>query len=178
MAQVGTAAGDPQGQGRVGPVQRRPNSVGPHGEHLAEWMDQHRNLSPAQQQQALDREPGFRDLPQATQQRFHERLAQLNAMPPQERERLLAHNEAMEHLSPDQRADVRGALQQLGSLPLDRRRMVARTFRQLRELPPEQRIPTLNSDRFRGVFTDGERATLYDLLRIEPMLPPPDNGQR
>ena len=40
-------------------------------------MSQHRNLSPQQQQQALDREPGFRDLPQETQQRMHNRLAQL-----------------------------------------------------------------------------------------------------
>ncbi len=163
---------------RLGAIQRRQNPGGPRGEHLAQWMSQHSNLTPAQQQQALDQEPGFRDLPQATQQRYHDRLAQLNAMPPQVRQRILAHTEAMEHMSPAQRADFRGVMQQLGSLPLDQRRMVARTFRQLRDLPPDQRYAALNSDRFRGQFNDAQRATLNNLLRIEPLMPPPEGAPR
>ena len=73
----------------------------PHGEHLAEWMNQHRDLSPQQQQQALDREPGFRELPQPTQQRMRDRLTQLDAMTPDQRQRVLARNEALERLTPE-----------------------------------------------------------------------------
>lgn len=140
-------------------------------QHLAQWMHQHSNLSLADQQKALDNEPGFRSLPPDVQQRYHNRLAQLNAMPPAQRERWLARTEAMERLNPAERQQVRGAMQQLGALPQDRRRLVARAFRDLREMPPEQRQAILNSDRFRGQFSGQERSTLSNLLRVEPYLP-------
>jgi hypothetical protein len=149
---------------------------GPEGEHLAEWMNQHRGLTLQQQQQALEREPGFRELPEPTQQRMRERLAQLNAMSPQERQRILAHTEVMERLSPEQRSQVRGAMQQLGSLPPGQRQEVARSFRQLRSLPPDQRMAAMNSDRCRSL-NDAQRTTLSNLLRVEPMLPPPEPRQ-
>jgi hypothetical protein len=50
--------------------------------------------------------------------------------------------------------------------------MVARAFRDLREMPPSQRQAALNSDRFRGQFSEQERGTLYQLLDVEPLLPP------
>jgi hypothetical protein len=161
-------------QQRFQPVTPGPAGRGVKGDHLADWMNKHSNLTPAQQQQALEREPGFSEYPAQTQQRLRDRLTQLNAMNPQQRERLLARNEAMEHLTPDQRAQVRGAMQQLGSLPPDQRRVVARSFRELRDLPPEQRFAAMNSDRYRSQLNDSQRATLGNLLRIEPMLPPPD----
>src|SRR5882757_7964660 len=58
------------------------NAPKPQQEHLGQWMDRHRNLSLQQQQSALEREPGFRDLPSQTQQRMREHLGQLNSMPP------------------------------------------------------------------------------------------------
>ncbi|WP_263368688.1 DUF3106 domain-containing protein [Edaphobacter bradus] len=149
-------------------------------EHLSQWMERHSNLPLAQQQKALENEPGFRDLPSATQQRMRDSLTQLNNMPPEQRRRMLARTEAMEHLTPQQRTQVRGALGQLGSLPVDRRRMVARAFRDLREMPVPQRQAILNSDRFRGQFSDQERGTISNLLAVEPYLPvqrPNDNPE-
>jgi hypothetical protein len=142
----------------------------PKGEHLAEWMNQHSALSLPQQQQALQREPGFHELPPQTQQRELDRLAQLNAMSPQQRDRLIRNNEHLETLSPDQRGQVRGAMQQLGALPPDQRRMVAHNFRELRDLPPDQRAAAMS----RMPLNDAQRATLSNLLRVEPLLPPPD----
>jgi hypothetical protein len=165
----------PPPQSQISGIQRRtnPGVAAPKGEHLAEWMNQHSNLTPAQQQQALEREPGFHDLPNDVQQRYRDRLTQLNAMSPDQRQRLLARNEALEHMTPNQRSDFRGVMQQLGSLPEDQRRAVARTFRQLRELPPDQRAGALNADpRYRTQFNDAQRATINNLLRIEPLLPP------
>jgi hypothetical protein len=168
--------GRPHAPAPLPPMQRRGPNGGPganrvpRGEHLAEWMNQHGNLTPAQQQQALDREPGFRELPPQTQQREHERLAQLNAMNPQQRQRILNRNEYMERLSPDQRGQVRGAMQQLGSLPPEDRRVVARNFRELRDLPPEQRYGAMS----RMPLTEPQRSTLNNLMRVEPMLPPPE----
>ncbi len=157
------------------PIERRQP---PRGEHLAQWMDQHRNLTPQQQQQALGHEPGFNALPAETQQRMRERLAQLDAMNPKKRDRLLERNEFMERLTLPERAEVRGALAQLGSLPMDERMTVARLFNSLRDLPADQRVPALNSGRFGPPLNASQRAVLSNLLRVEPMLPPPHAGQQ
>ena len=178
----------PGGRQAARPPANRPNPGMRQGqnrnqEHLGQWMRQHGNMSLADQQKALDNEPGFRSLPPDIQQRYHNRLAQLNAMPPAQRERWLARTEEMERLNPAERQQVRGAMQQLGSLPEERRRLVARAFRDLREMPPEQRQTILNSDRFREQFNDQERNTLSNLLRVEPYLPvtpanePPTQGK-
>lgn len=148
--------------------------VPPTGGHLAEWMSHHRNLTPAQQQEALTREPGFKELPPATQLRLQTRLGQLNAMTPEQQNRTIAHNEAMERLTPDQRAQVRGAMQQLGALPPEERKTVARAFRQLRDLPPGQRLAAMNSPRYAGQLNAAQQDSLSNLLQIEPMLPPPE----
>lgn len=138
------------------------------GPHLQQWMQSHSNLTPEQQQRALEREPGFRNLPPETQQRLRQRLTQLNNMSPQQRQRLLEHNEAMARLSPPQREQVRNAMRQFASLPPDRRREVARTFRQLRGMPESQRESLLNSESYRNRFNDQERSALSGLFSVEP----------
>ena len=124
-----------------------------------------------QQQQALNREPGFNQLSPQAQYRMHKRLAQLYAMQPLQRQRTLAHIEAMERLTPDERSQVRGAMEQLGSLPPLQRRQVIQSFRQLRSLSPQQRWRILNSTQFDWMGY-GERTVLTNLIRIAPMLPP------
>jgi hypothetical protein len=175
-------------QERPAPIERRPpptgamvqpgserHLVGPNGrrggEHLPEWMEQHRGMTLEQQQEALDREPGFRELPVQTQMQMHQRLAQLNAMTPEMRARTLAHTEAMERLSPAQRSQVRGVMEQLGVLPQDQRRQVIRSFRELRTLPPEQRLGMMNSPRY-GWLSYAQRTVLSNLILIAPLLPP------
>ena len=157
----------PQGQGGgarlVGPGR-------PKGEHLAEWMNQHNNLTLEQQQEALGREPGFRELPAATQQRMRERLSQLNAMSPNQRQRVLDRNEAMERLTPEQRGQVRGAMQQLAGLPPEQRKPVAQSFRELRQLPPNQRMGVLFSPRYSWMNAE-QKSALVHLIQVEPMLP-------
>jgi hypothetical protein len=160
---------------------KSPAGPKPNQEHLEEWMDRHRNMTLAQQQAALQNEPGFRELPPQTQQRTLNNLAKLNSMPEEQRRRLLERNEMMEHLSPQQRQQVRSATQQFSALPPDRRRLVARAFRDLREMPEAQRQSILTSDRLRGEFSDYERSTLSNLLAVEPYipvqaLPPPVNA--
>jgi hypothetical protein len=172
--------GTNQGQSsQLSAIQRRNPQPGQNvkGEHLAEWMNQHSNLTPQQQQQALNREPGFNQLPQATQQRMHERLTQLNAMNPDRRQRILNYNERMEHLSVDQRTEVRGSMQQLGALPQDQRRQVAKSFRELRELPPDQRGAALNSPQYQ-YMNPAQRSALNNLLRVEPLIPPSEQQPR
>jgi hypothetical protein len=158
---------------RTGGALGQPHLVGPDGkgEHLAEWMNRQRGMSLQQQQQALDREPGFRELPADTQMRMHQRLAQLNAMTPVQRQRTLEHTEAMERLNPVQRSEVRGAMQQLGSLPMGERQQVIRSFQELRMLPPQQRMGVMMSPQY-DWLNPAQRTVLTNLIQVAPMLPP------
>ena len=174
-----TALAQPgQRRGPTAPTRTPPPTSAGQGtrEHLAQWMSRHRDLPLPDQQRALEHEPGFRDLSPQVQQRMHERLGQLNNMPPERRDRVIARTEAMEHLDPQQRQQVRGAMNQLSSLPPDRRHAVARAFRELRSLPPGERQAALSSDRIRGNLSEEERATLSNLVTVEPYLPPPVNS--
>jgi hypothetical protein len=172
-------AGQPV-QPNPAPIQR-PNNPGQKpmgGEHLGGWIDHHSNLTPAQQQQALEKEPGFHDLPPQTQQRYRDRLVQLGNMTPEQRARTIQRTEAMERLTPDQRGQVRAAVQPLAGLPTDRRRAVSRTFRTLRDMPPAQRQAYMNSPDFRGQFTDQERGILSNLMAAEAYIPRSGNDER
>lgn len=160
--------GGQQGGAVMGP---QTNGARARGEHLNQWMQDHHGMSPQDQQRALQKEPGFNQLPSQTQQRMVERLNRLNSMPEQQRERVLQRGEAMEHLNMQQRVQVRSAMGQLGALPEDRRRAVARSFRELRGMPPAQQNQMLNSPQFHQQFSDEERGTLGNLLSVSPLLP-------
>ena len=170
-AQTGQRGGYSQQQHNA-PAPRGTIGPRPGQEHLAQWMSHHGNLPVPDQQRALEREPGFRDLSPQVQQRMRDRLTQLNNMPPQQRQHVLDRVEAMEHLAPEQRQRVRGTMQQLSSLPEERRRAVSHAFRELRNLPPEQRQQAISSGRFSANFSPEERSTLNNLNDVEPLLPP------
>lgn len=162
----------PRFGGQQGAVMGPQTNVGRgRGEHLDQWMQQHHNMSPQDQQRALQKEPGFNQLPSQTQQRMVERLNRLNSMPEQQRERMIRNGEVIERMSPQQRLQVRSAMGQLSNLPDDRRRAVARSWRELRSMPPEQQNQMLNSPQYRQQFNDEERGTLGNLLSVSPLLP-------
>src|SRR5580658_4063694 len=95
--------------------QAHPNQPArPGGQHLPEWWNNHRNLTPDQQADALRREPGFRNLP------------------PDQQQRIMQRNEAFERLSPERRQEVRGATQALSQMSPDRQQVVRHAFQQLR----------------------------------------------
>ena len=148
--------------------------------HLGTWLQRHQNLTPEQQEKALQSEPGFKELPPETQQRLLNRLQQLNRMPPEQRQRMLDHIEAMEHLTPQMRQQVRASIQDFRTLPPDRQRLVRKAFRDLREYPPEQRTAMMNSPKFQAQFSPQERSILGNILAVEPYQavhgPRPDDG--
>jgi hypothetical protein len=144
--------------------------------HLGAWLQHHGNLTPQQQERALQSEPGFNRLPPETQQKLMNRLQQLNRMPPNQRQRTVDHIEALERLTPQMRQQVRGSFQEFHALPEDRQRMVRKAFRDLREYPPEQRQALMNSSQFRGQFTPQERGILGNILAVEPYHPVPRSG--
>ena len=149
------------------------SSVGPRPgqQHLSEWLNQHRQLSPAEQQRALSREPGFRQLPAEVQQRMRNRLSQLDNMSPEKRQRILNRTEAMERLAPAQRQQIRSSMQQLSSLPPDQQPAVKQAFRRYRSLGPAQRQAALTSGALTNALSPEQRSTFNGLVAVEPLLP-------
>lgn len=137
-------------------------------EHLERWMQSHSRMSLAEQQRALQNEPGFRDLPPQVQQNRLNTLARLYNMNPQQRSRILDRTEALERLAPVQRQQWRDAVQRLNMLPPPRKHMLAGAIIELRELPPEEREMVLTSPTYVAQFSPEERQTLRTLLLAEP----------
>jgi hypothetical protein len=168
----------------VAPCFARPQPVGqqhPRFEnnqqpHLGTWLQRHGNLTPEEQEKALQREPGFSRLNPETQQKLIERLRQLNRMPPNQRQRAVDHIEALEHMTPQMRQQVRASVQEFHALPEDRQRLVKKAFRDLREYPPEQRQAMMNSNQFQAQFTPHERNILGNILAAEPYQPVHGSG--
>lgn len=137
-------------------------------QHLADWMQTHQHLDPAEQQKALQQEPGFKSLPPQQQQRLITRLQDLNNKTPEQRQRTLDRVEAWERMSPAQKQQVTNSTAQLRALPPDRQLPLRKAFRDLRDLPPAQRQQMLNSSEFQGQFSAQERGILGNLLTVEP----------
>lgn len=142
-------------------------------QHLDQWFQSHQNLSNQQREDALRREPGFRNLPPDQQQRLVDRLRTLDSRPPEQRQRTIARNELFERLSPERKQEVRGASQALAMMPLERQLAVRHAFQQLRRMPPEQRMTVLHSGSYNHLFTPQEQTILGNLLSIEPYEPFP-----
>lgn len=153
----------PQTEGKAGNADQPPSRP-----HLGQWLEQHRDMSPQEQERALHNEPGFNRLPTAQQKKLLLRLQQLNAMPPQQRQRTLDRIEALERLSPQERNKIRNVIQEVGKLPPEKRSMMRQAFHTLIPLPQEQRENILNSPEYKSQFSDHQRQLLEVLLSMQP----------
>jgi hypothetical protein len=128
-------------------------------------------MSAADQERALQSEPGFDRLPPQTQRQLVNRLRQIDSMPADQRQRTLDRIEALERLSPQMRQQVSASAETLRTLPPGRQRMVKKAFRDLRDDPPEQRESLMASPQFQAQFNPQERGILSNLLSVEPYEP-------
>ena len=88
---------------------------------------------------------------------------------------MLNRMETWEHLTPEQKQQARQIFGQMRQLPPDRQRMVTTAIRDLRAMPPDQREKVINSERFKGMFSDQERAMMRDATRL-PLAPAEGEG--
>jgi Protein of unknown function (DUF3106) len=143
--------------------------------HVGDWLRRHKDLPPAEQERALENEPGFRHLPPERQQQLRDRLHHFSSLPPQQQQHILSNMDRWAHLTPEQKQQARQVYGQMQQLPPERRRMVNTAIRDLRAMPPVQREQIINSDHFKGMFSPQER----DIMRGAARLPlaPPENGR-
>lgn len=152
-------------QGRE--VPRPPSAAQRHG---GDWLRKNRDLSPADQQKALQSDPQFRKLPPQQQQRLVNRLQNFNSLSPQEQQQRLNRIETWEHLTPQQKSQARQLASQWQQLPAQRKQMMKTAIGDLRAMPPDQRERVLESDRFKGMFSDQERNMLRETTKL-PLAP-------
>jgi Protein of unknown function (DUF3106) len=146
------------------------NNVRPGQEHLPQWWESHRGLSPQQQADAMRREPGFRNLPQSQQQRLLNRLRNFDSRSPQAQRRMLNRVEMFERLPPERQQEVRGASAAFNRMPPQQKQRMIQAFQQLRHMPPAERDQMLHSG-YGQQFTPQQRTVLGNLLSIEPYQP-------
>ncbi len=144
--------------------------------HAGDWLRRYKDLPPDEQEKALQSDPAFQKLPPARQQLLRERLQHFSSLPPQQQLRMLNRMETWEHLTPEQKQQAKQIFSQMRQLPPDRRRMVHTAIDDLRTMPPDQRETVINSDRFKGMFSDQERQMMREATRLP--LAPPDNGDQ
>ena len=159
----------PQKNPTNSPKNEKPDTNAKHpGNRLGDWLQSNKNLSPDQQEKALERDPKFKKLPPDRQAALKERLRKFNALSPEQRERALKRMNYMAALSPDQRQQLRDANKTLEALPPDRKVMVHTALRHLRKMDPQQREETMQSEQFRSTFSDQEQGILKQLSAINP----------
>jgi hypothetical protein len=138
------------------------------GPHRGEWLRNHQNLPPAEQERVLRNDPGFRQLPPQRQDQLVDRLRNFNSRPPEERERILNRMRTVENLPQPERQRVRNLYGQMRELPDDRRMAVHQAARQLGAMSPAERERMLNSPQFRRRFSPQEQDLVRGLTRLEP----------
>jgi hypothetical protein len=143
--------------------------------HAGDWLRHYKDMPPAEQERELQNDPAFRRLPAERQQQLRQRLQHFSDLPPQQQLRMLNRMDTWEHLTPGQKQQARQVFGQMRQLPPDRQRMVTTAVRNLRSMPPDQREKIINSDRFKGMFSDQER----DMMRGATRLPlaPAESGE-
>jgi hypothetical protein len=145
--------------------------------HAGDWLRQHKDLPPSEQERALQNDPHFRSLPPAQQRRLRQQLRYFASLPPQEQQHVLQLMDRMgsrkftwQRLTPEQQQRVQQIHNQLMQLPPDRQRVVRSAIRDLRAMPPAQRDQVIDSDRFRSTFSPQELGILREVTRL-PLAP-------
>ena len=135
---------------------------------MGQWLEDHKNLPPDQQEKLLENDPSFKKLAPARQAELKERLRKFNSLTPQQRERALNRMQYMASLTSEQRQQIREAGKELQGLPQDRQVMVHKVLRHLRQMDPQERQQVIDSDRFKSTFSEQERGIITKLAAINP----------
>lgn len=144
--------------------------------HAGDWLREYKDLPPDEQEKALQNDPAFRTLPPRRQQILRDRLQNFSNLSPQQQLRMLNRMETWEHLTPEQKQEARQVFKEMKQLPPQRRRLVHKAIDDLRAMPADQREQVINSDHFKGTFSDPERDLMRDATRLP--LAPADSGDQ
>jgi hypothetical protein len=169
-------------QSNYRPVQARPpaqnqNHPQPHPPqaHAGDWLRRYKGLSPAEQEHALQNDPGFRNKSPEQQQRLRQQLRLFSSLPPREQQRIVDNMDKWAHLTPEQKQQAREVFGRMQHIPPERRPAVRAAIRNLSTMPPERREEVIDSKRFQKTFSPEEREVMRAAVRLP--LVPQENGK-
>jgi len=153
----------------------KPSSSSKHGlgqhhnqeQHAGSWLRKLQKVPPAEQERTLNNDPDFKALPADRQEKLRQRLRDFNNLPSEKRQRILKRMEVFDHLTPEQQQKARDLFGRLREMPDDRRRVIKRTANNLRQFDAAERERVLNSEPYRGSFTDEERSLIRELAELD-----------
>ncbi|HTD23254.1 MAG TPA: DUF3106 domain-containing protein [Terriglobales bacterium] len=161
--------------------QPRIQNVRPANPRVGEWLHQHKDLSPVEQQKALNHDSQFQKLSPEQKQQLQNRLTEFNKLPPEQKERVIQRMKEFDSLTPQQQQQARNLQGRLRDIPENRRKMMQLALRNLRQMDPQQREQVLNSERFKSMFNDNERSIMGGLAELpigKGAQPEPETAQQ
>jgi hypothetical protein len=145
----------------------------PRAEMPLRWIEQLREMSPAEQEKFLNNNARFRSLPAERQAQIRQRLQAWNDLSPEQRQTLIQRERVLAQMTPEQRRYVRETLlPQWQNLPPARRQVVLGKLRDLHGLSDSERGAKLNDDFFMNGLSPDERQMLRDLSNLRVGAPP------
>lgn len=139
--------------------------------HAGDWLRRYADVPPEEQEHALQNDPAFRRLPAERQEKLRQRLQHFSSLTPEQQLRMLNRMETWEHLTPQQKQEARQVFGDFRQLPPDRKRVVYTAIEELRAMNPQLREQVINSDKFKGMFSDPERELMRGAAKL-PLSPP------
>ena len=137
------------------------------------WIQQLREMSPAEQEKFLNNNARFRSLPAERQAQIRQRLQAWNDLSPEQRQTLIQRERVLAQMTPEQRRYVRETLvPQWQNLPPARRQVVLGKLRDLQAFSDSERGAKLNDDSFMNGLAPDERQMLRDLSNLRVGAPP------
>ncbi len=135
------------------------------------WVEQLRQMPPADQEKFLNNNERFRRLPPQQQTQIRQRLKVWNNLTPAQRQTLLQRERVLAQMTPEQRRYVQQTLlPEWQKLPPASRQVVLGKLRDLRDLNDSDRAAKLDDESFVNGLSPDERQVLRDLsnLRVGP----------
>ncbi len=160
--------GGPLGPGMRGRPFPGPGRKAPAAAGRQNLVEQLMTLSPEEQREFMHDNPQFQSLPPQHQENIQRRLEEFNRLPPARREALRERYGLFRRLTPEQQERARALFRKWNEQSVERRQELRREVRHLRESTPEERKVRMESEEFRGKFSEGERELLRELVELAP----------
>jgi predicted DNA-binding WGR domain protein len=126
-------------------------------------IDEFLRMSPAEQQQALNR------LPPEKRRRLEERLERFNQLPRGQQQTLRNMYDRLNQLPPERQQAVRKSLNQFSQQPPERRQAMRQELRSMAPLDPQEREGRMASAEFQERFSEKEQRIVRDMSGLLPV---------
>ena len=131
------------------------------------WVDQMREMHPAQREKVLQNNRTFQNLPPQQQESIRKQFHQWDHMSPQQRADQAAREDTWRRMTPEQREHIKNdVLPQWRQMPQDRKQAIQQRLHVLQNMPESARNQRLNDPEFTRGMSEEDRATLRDLSHL------------